>query len=43
MYGDEMLPENTVLKSDSTLTIDSFDKSTPIDLGGLESTIWYQK
>ena len=43
MYGDEMLPENTVLKSDSTLTIDSFDKGTPIDLGGLEASIWYQK
>lgn len=43
MYGDEMLPENTVLMSDTVLTIDSFDKSTPIDLGGLESTIWYQK
>lgn len=43
MYGDEMLPENTVLMSDTVLTIDSFDKGTPIDLGGLESSIWYQK
>ena len=43
MYGDEILPENTVLKSDSSLTIDSFDKDTPIDLGGLEASIWYQK
>lgn len=43
MYGDEMLPENTVLMSDAVLTIDSFDKGTPIDLGGLESSIWYQK
>ena len=43
MYGDEMLPENTVLMSDTVLTIDSFDKGTPVDLGGLESSIWYQK
>ena len=43
MYGDEMLPENTVMMSDTVLTIDSFDKSKPVDLGGLESTIWYQK
>ena len=43
MYGDEMLPENTVLMSDPVLTIDSFDKGTPVDLGGLESSIWYQK
>ena len=34
MYGDEMLPENTVLMSDTVLTIDSFDKGTPVDLGG---------
>ena len=40
MYGDEMLPENTVLMSDTVLTIDSFDKGTPVDLGGLESSIW---
>ena len=43
MYGDDMLPENTVLMSDTVLTIDSFDKGTPVDLGGLESSIWYQK
>ena len=43
MYGDEMLPENTVLMSDTVLTIDSFDKGKPVDLGGLESSIWYQK
>lgn len=43
MYGDEMLPENTVLMSDTVLTIDSFDKGIPVDLGGLESSIWYQK
>ena len=43
MYGDEMLPENTVLMSGTVLTIDSFDKGTPVDLGGLESSIWYQK
>lgn len=43
MYGDEMLPENTVMMSDTVLTIDSFDKSKPVDFGGLESTIWYQK
>ena len=31
------------LAGDTVLTIDSFDKGTPIDLGGLESSIWYQK
>ena len=39
----EIIPENSVLKSDAALTIDSFDKGTPVDLGGLESSIWYQK
>ncbi len=43
ILDDEVLPENTVLKNDKVLTIDSFDKGTPVDLGGLESTIWYQK
>ena len=40
---DGILPDDTVVVNSVVKKLDSFDKTITINLGGIESTIWYSK